>query len=85
MVKFRYMQQENAEVAFVSPVDIKEQNSSAKYHDSFWMDLSYTFVKLTLGTLVRLIWVKKIEGLENIPKTGPVIVVLTSFYESAYC
>lgn len=55
----------------------------SNYHDSFMMDLSYDLVKLTIGTLVRLIWVKKVEGLENIPKSGPVIIAFNhqSFFD----
>jgi 1-acyl-sn-glycerol-3-phosphate acyltransferase len=54
-----------------------------EYHDSVFLWLSYFFVKLTLGTLVRLIWVKKVEGIKNIPKKGPVIVAFNhqSFFD----
>jgi 1-acyl-sn-glycerol-3-phosphate acyltransferase len=45
-----------------------------EYHDNIFLQFSYSFIRLTLGTLVRLIWVKKVEGIENIPKTGSVIV-----------
>ncbi len=36
--------------------------------------MGYFLLKILLGPLVRLIWIKKVEGLQNIPKTGPVIV-----------
>lgn len=34
----------------------------------------YWFLKIILGPLVRLVWVKNVQGLENIPKRGPLIV-----------
>ncbi len=45
-----------------------------EWKDSFFLQLSYSLLKATLGTLIRLIWVKKVEGIENIPKDGPVII-----------
>lgn len=55
----------------------------ARVHDSFFLRFSYTFIKLTLGTIVRLIWVKKVEGIENLPKDGPLIVAFNhqSFFD----
>ncbi len=38
----------------------------------FW-NITYFLVKITLGTVIRLIWVRSIEGKEHIPKKGPVI------------
>lgn len=34
----------------------------------------YWLLKYTCGPFIRLIWVSKVEGLDNIPKTGPVII-----------
>lgn len=53
------------------------------YHDNIFLRFSYSFIKATLGTLVRWVWVKKVEGLENIPKTGSVIVAFNhqSFFD----
>lgn len=45
-----------------------------EWHDNFLLQLSYSIIKATLGTIIRLIWVKEVEGIENIPKKGPVIV-----------
>jgi 1-acyl-sn-glycerol-3-phosphate acyltransferase len=36
--------------------------------------MTYWFLKMLLGPIIRLIWVKKVEGLENIPKSGPLII-----------
>jgi 1-acyl-sn-glycerol-3-phosphate acyltransferase len=49
-------------------------NGNTDYHDNIFLRFSYSFIKLTLGTFVRLVWVKKVEGIENIPKAGAVIV-----------
>ncbi len=55
----------------------------AKIHDNLFLQFSYFFIKITLGTLVRLIWVKKVEGVENIPKDGPIIIAFNhqSFFD----
>lgn len=59
----------------MSPSEDKyKESEKAEWHDSFWLQLSYTMLKLTVGTLIRSIWVKKVEGMDNIPKEGPVIV-----------
>jgi 1-acyl-sn-glycerol-3-phosphate acyltransferase len=52
-------------------------------HDSIFLRFTYSFIKLTLGSLVRTIWVKKVEGLNNMPKSGPLIVALNhqSFFD----
>lgn len=34
----------------------------------------YWILKYTIGVLIRLIWVKKITGVENIPKKGPFVI-----------
>ena len=62
---------------------MERENSNIEYHDSLLMDLSYDFIKITLGTIVRTIWIKKVEGLENIPKTGPAIIAFNhqSFFD----
>lgn len=52
-------------------------------HDSLFLQFSYFFIKYTLGTLVRIIWVKKVEGIEKMPKNGPLIVAFNhqSFFD----
>lgn len=54
-----------------------------KKHDSLLLQFSYFFIKVTLGTLVKILWVKKVEGLENMPKNGPLIIALNhqSFFD----
>jgi 1-acyl-sn-glycerol-3-phosphate acyltransferase len=39
------------------------------------MKIFYPIIKYTLGTIVKLLWVDKVTGLENIPHTGGAIVV----------
>ncbi|MFH1225768.1 MAG: lysophospholipid acyltransferase family protein [bacterium] len=34
----------------------------------------YLFLKMIIAPIVRLVWVKKITGQENLPKTGPFII-----------
>ncbi len=34
----------------------------------------YWILKYTVGILIRIIWVKKVSGLKNIPKNGPLII-----------
>ena len=60
-----------------------DKHTESEYHDSIWLWLSYSLIKLVLGTLIRLIWVKKVEGIKNIPKKGPVIVAFNhqSFFD----
>ncbi len=62
---------------------MKKENSEMEYHDSFFLDLLYDVTKLILGTIVRTIWVKKTEGLDNIPKKGPAIMAFNhqSFFD----
>lgn len=43
-------------------------------HHSFFVNFIYFLIRLIVGPIVRLIWVKKVTGLENIPRRGPVIV-----------
>jgi 1-acyl-sn-glycerol-3-phosphate acyltransferase len=37
-------------------------------------DLAYRLVKVVLATLFRLLWRPTVTGLENVPRTGPVIL-----------
>lgn len=41
---------------------------------SFFVDVAYWLIRFFVGPIVRLIWVKKVTGLENIPTKDPVIV-----------
>lgn len=43
-------------------------------HQSFFVDIIYFLIRFFVGPIVRLIWVKKVTGLKNIPKKGPVII-----------
>lgn len=53
------------------------------YHDSSLIQFSYWLIKITLGTIVKLIWVKQIEGIENMPDNEPIIVAFNhqSFFD----
>lgn len=43
-------------------------------HQSFFVGLVYLFIRSFVGPIVRIIWVKEVTGIENIPTKGPVIV-----------
>ncbi|HNZ86126.1 MAG TPA: lysophospholipid acyltransferase family protein [bacterium] len=34
----------------------------------------YWILKYTIGTLIRLVWVRSVKGIENIPKKGPFVI-----------
>lgn len=34
----------------------------------------YWIIKIILGPFIRFFWIKKVEGLENIPRKGPIII-----------
>jgi 1-acyl-sn-glycerol-3-phosphate acyltransferase len=41
---------------------------------SWYVRYTYALLRGLFGPIVRLIWIQKVEGLESIPKTGPVII-----------
>lgn len=43
-------------------------------HQSYFVDVTYFLIRSFLGPIVRFIWVKKVMGIKNIPKSGPVIL-----------
>lgn len=44
------------------------------HRDSLLLNISYFCIHKVLGTLIRIVWVKKVEGIINIPKVGGAIV-----------
>lgn len=42
--------------------------------DSEFLQISYRILRKVASPLVRFLWIKEVKGLENIPKTGPVIL-----------
>lgn len=44
------------------------------YHDSSIITFTYWFIKVTLGSIVKFLWVERIYGISNIPKDGPLII-----------
>lgn len=42
--------------------------------DNRFVQISYYILRKIVSPIVRLIWIKKVNGLENIPKKGPVIL-----------
>lgn len=51
-----------------------EINPAVKYQEPWQFRLIYPWLKAVLAPFIRLIFVKKVTGLENIPKTGPAII-----------
>lgn len=43
-------------------------------YQEFFVDVTYFLIRFFVGPFVRMIWVKKVIGIENIPRKGPVIV-----------
>lgn len=44
------------------------------YKETGTVKIAYPFVKGLFGPIVKGVWIEGVEGLENIPKNGPVIV-----------
>lgn len=62
---------------FKSTRERSKQNTG----DSKFARMFYFLLRKIIGPLVRLIWIRHVEGLKNIPKEGPVIV---AFNHSSY-
>lgn len=45
-----------------------------EYEEKLFAKWGYSIIRKTLGPIIRWLWVSEIEGLENIPKNGPVII-----------
>jgi 1-acyl-sn-glycerol-3-phosphate acyltransferase len=45
-----------------------------EFEETLWIKFWYSFFRVFMGPIVRLFWIKKVEGLENIPKSGPCII-----------
>lgn len=62
---------------------MSDNQENVRYHDSLFLRLSYYFIKITVGSLVRMIWIRKVYGIENMPKNGPLIVAFNhqSFFD----
>jgi len=50
------------------------ENKKSGYYETRAVKIAYPIIRGVLGPLVRGLWIEKVEGLENIPKEGPVIV-----------
>lgn len=54
--------------------DNQNENIIPGYKETRTVKVAYPLIRGTVGPLVKRIWIDSIEGLENIPKEGPVIV-----------
>ncbi len=52
----------------------KQNNGISDFKETRSVKYGYSIIKKTLGSLVNRVWIDKVEGLENIPKEGPVII-----------
>ncbi|KND47575.1 MAG: 1-acyl-sn-glycerol-3-phosphate acyltransferase [Parcubacteria bacterium C7867-006] len=62
---------------------MSDKSNTLGYHDSLFLRFMYIFIKLTLGTIVRVIWVLEVHDMNRMPKNGPLIVALNhqSFFD----
>lgn len=57
--------------------DIEGENTNSNltgFNETRKVKIGYPLLKKIFGPLIRKIWIEEIEGLENIPKQGPVII-----------
>jgi|GEM_PF-176390 len=59
----------------------KQHTNSQKDISKNSLDIFYTIIRKLFGPIVRLIWIRQVEGIENIPKQGPIII---AFNHSSY-
>lgn len=52
----------------------KKELAETRYQETLIVKLAYSFIKRVFGPLVRYFWIERVEGLENIPKKGPIII-----------
>ncbi len=43
-------------------------------YQEFFLDVVYSLIRFFVGPVVRMIWVKNVTGIENIPMKGPAII-----------
>ena len=57
-----------------------------KHDDGWFINFTYILIRKILGPIIKFIWIKEVTGLENIPKSGPVIVAFNhSSYFDFFC
>lgn len=56
---------------------------SKTFRETIWIKFCYSCLRFFLGPIIRIIWIKKVEGLKNIPKKGPCIIAAnhSSFFD----
>ncbi|MBU2545360.1 1-acyl-sn-glycerol-3-phosphate acyltransferase, partial [Patescibacteria group bacterium] len=52
----------------------KRNKVRPSFNETRRVKVGYSVLKGVLSPLIRKIWIDKIEGLENIPKDGPIII-----------
>lgn len=54
--------------------ETKEIIEFVEYEETLFMRWGYSLIRTIFGPIVRKLWIHKVEGVENIPKEGPVII-----------
>ncbi len=49
-------------------------SEEAKFKETIWIKFWYSLIKTVLGPFIRWVWIKKVEGLKNIPEQKPCII-----------
>ncbi len=67
-------------------MNLNNKKLQKKHEDSWFINFTYILIRKTLGPLIKFIWIKRVVGLENIPKKGPVIIAFNhSSYFDFFC
>ena len=54
--------------------EVKEIVEFVEYKETLFMKWGYSLIRTIFGPIVRKLWLHKVEGIENIPKEGSVII-----------
>jgi len=67
-------------------MNLNNKKLQERHNDSWITNFLYILIRKTLGPLIRLIWIRKVSGLENIPQKGPAVIAFNhSSYFDFFC
>lgn len=66
-----------SEHVFQPVFDMLESHRAVSYKIPWHVAFSYTCIRTLLGPFVRRIWVARVTGIENLPKTGAALIAAT--------
>lgn len=52
----------------------RRNKEKPSFNETRRVKIGYSILRKTVGPIIRMVWIDKVEGLENIPKNGPVII-----------